>query len=158
MPVAAVEQLLDPLELLRAHRVGDVGLVHDHALHRNQAIVEIGARRVIGAARGDQVDRLATGRARTHPLEEVAWLTANEMDVRQEQVLVQPTADQRLGGAGAVEQLFPFGDLPGLGRAWLDRLVFDRRTGSSQRCIVWYSVSVRPVTANGMPSFGWAPA
>ncbi|MCY1428064.1 hypothetical protein D9M71_439350 [compost metagenome] len=129
MPVASVEQLLHPLELLRPHRVGDVRLVHDHALDRDQAVIEVGARRVVGAARGDQVDRLAAGRARTHPLEEVALLATDAVDMCQEQMLVQPTADQRLGGARAVEQFFPLGDLPGFGRARLDRLVLHRRTG-----------------------------
>ncbi len=129
MPVAGVEQLLDPLELLRPHRIGDVRLVHDHALHRDQPVVEVGARRVVGAARGDQVDRLTARCTRTHPLEEVALLATNEIDVRQEQVLVQPAADQRLGGTRAVEQLFPVGNLLGFGRAWLDRLVLDGCTG-----------------------------
>src|SRR5690606_33700978 len=68
VPVPRIEQLLHALELLRPHRVGDVGLVHDHALHRGQAIIEVGTGRVIGATRGNDVDRLAAGRARTHPL------------------------------------------------------------------------------------------
>ncbi|MNC24449.1 hypothetical protein D3C75_725040 [compost metagenome] len=121
--------MLDPLELLRPHRVGDVRLVHDHALHRDQPVVEVGARRVVGAARGDQVDRLAAGRARAHPLEEVPALTAHKMDVGQEQMLIEPAADQGLGRTRAVEQRFPVGDLRSLGGAWPDRLVLHRGTG-----------------------------
>ena len=62
-PVAGVEQLAHPLQLLRAERIGDMGLVHDDALDRPQPVVHLGARVVIGPARGNRVDRLAAGRA-----------------------------------------------------------------------------------------------
>ena len=96
MPVAAVEQLLDPLELLLAHRVSDVGFVHDHALYRHQPVIERGARIIIWTAGSDQINRLTARRARTHPLEEMPRHAVVKIRMGKEQVFEQPAPDQRL--------------------------------------------------------------
>ena len=127
VPVAAVEQLFDTFELLRPHRVGDVGLVYDDALYGHQPVVEVGARRIVGPTRGNQVNGLATGCTGTYPLEEVPRLPANKVNVCQKQVFIQPTAYQRFGRTRAVEQRFPFLDLCRLLGAGLDRVVLNWR-------------------------------
>ena len=101
LPVAAVEQAFDPRHLRRAQRIGDVGLVHDHALHRPQAVIHLSARIVIRATGVDQVDRLAGRRARTHPLEEMPRLAVLEIDVREKPVLEQPAPHQAFAGRPA---------------------------------------------------------
>ncbi|MCY1418949.1 hypothetical protein D9M71_345230 [compost metagenome] len=128
VPVAAEEQLPGAFELRLAERIGDVGLVHDHALDRPQAVIEGAARVVVGPARGDGIDRLAAGRARAHQLEEVPRLSPfGEVQVRQEQVLVQPARHQPLAGARPVEEGFPLGDLQRLRHTRLQRLLVHRR-------------------------------
>ena len=125
MPVAAVEQLLDPRQLMRPHRVGDMGLVHDHALHRLQAIVKRRARVIVGATGGDQVDRLPAGRARAHPLEIMPRHTVVKIGMGKKQMLVQPARHQCFGGTRTVEQLFPLGNLRSLDRCGLDGLLIN---------------------------------
>ena len=127
MPVTAVEQLLDPRQFVRPHRVGDVGFMHDHALHWLQAIVKRRARVIVGAARGNQVDRLAAGRARTHPLEIMPRHTVVKIGMGEEQVLVQPARHQGFGGTRAVEQFLPLGNLRGLDRSGLDGVLINFR-------------------------------
>ena len=46
-PVATVEQVFDPCQLVCAHRVGDVGFVHDHPLNGDQPVIEVAARRIV---------------------------------------------------------------------------------------------------------------
>ncbi|MNO85176.1 hypothetical protein D3C76_765410 [compost metagenome] len=128
LPRAAKEQLAGMVQLRRVERIGDVGLVHDHALDRPQAIVEGTAGIVVRPARGDGIDRLAAGRARAHQLEEVPRLSPfGEVQVRQEQVLVQPARHQPLAGARPVEEGFPLGDLQRLRGTRLQRLLVHRR-------------------------------
>ncbi|MCY1529465.1 hypothetical protein D9M68_646120 [compost metagenome] len=103
-----------------------MGLVHDHALDGPEAVVEGVARILVGTARGDGVDRLAAGRARSHQLEEVPRLAALEIKVRKEQVLEQPAPHQRLTGARRIEQVFPRGHLARLGGAGLHSPLLDR--------------------------------
>ncbi|MNQ72754.1 hypothetical protein D3C85_874660 [compost metagenome] len=127
-PVAGEEQRPDPRHFRRAEGISDVGLVHDHALDGPEAVIEGVARVVVGPAGGDGVDGLAAGRARAHHLEEMAGLAIPlEIQMREEQVLEQPAPDQRLAGAGRVQQRFPLGHLAGFGGAGLHGLLLDLR-------------------------------
>ncbi|MNQ79022.1 hypothetical protein D3C85_939510 [compost metagenome] len=128
LPVAAIEQALDPSHSRRAQWVGDVGLVHDHPLHRPQAVIHLGTRIVVGAAAVDQVDGLAGRRTRTYPLEEMPLLALLEIQVREEQVLEQPARHQAFAGTRGVEQVFPLHDLQGFPRAGRQPLFIDGRT------------------------------
>ncbi|SVJ63258.1 Uncharacterised protein [Klebsiella pneumoniae] len=127
VPLGAEEQLLDAFQLLRRQRIGDVRLVYDHALDRPEAVIEAVARIVVGTPGRDRVDRLAAGRARTHQLEEVAGRALlREIQVRQEQVLVEPARDQALLGPRLVEETLPAGHLARLGGGRPQRLLVDR--------------------------------
>lgn len=102
-------------------------LVYDHALDRPEAVIEAVARIVVGTPGRDRVDRLAAGRARTHQLEEVAGRALlREIQVRQEQVLVEPARDQALLGPRLVEETLPAGHLARLGGGRPQRLLVDR--------------------------------
>ncbi|MCY1408466.1 hypothetical protein D9M71_237860 [compost metagenome] len=129
MPVTAIEQLLHALELARPHGIGDVRLVHDHALHRYQPVIKGRTRLIVGPAAGDQVDRLAAGRARTYPLEEMPRLAAAKINVGQKQVFVEPTPHQRLGSTRTVEQGFPVGNLRSFFGAGHDGVLLHRCPG-----------------------------
>ena len=129
LPVGGVEQCLDPRHLRRAEGVSDVGFMHDHALHRPQAVVHLGAGVVVGATGGDQVNRLATGRTRTHPLEVMPRLAVLEIDMRQEQMLEQPARHQAFPGARLVEQVFPLLHLQRFPGARRQALLVNRRAG-----------------------------
>ncbi|MNE26059.1 hypothetical protein D3C80_1194100 [compost metagenome] len=104
-----------------------MGLVHDHALYRPQAIVKLRARIIIRATGVDQVDRLAGRGARTHPLEEMPRLTVLEVEMGQEPVLVQPAPHQAFPGSRRIEQVFPLHHLQGFPGAGRQRLLIDRR-------------------------------
>ncbi len=75
--------------------------------HGHQAVAE----RCPGhhwAPRGDDVHRLAPGRARTHQLEEMARLAARaKSSVSEEQVLVQPARHQRSRAPGRIREAPP---------------------------------------------------
>ncbi|MNK86742.1 hypothetical protein D3C87_1066600 [compost metagenome] len=129
LPVAAVEQALDPRQLRRTQRIGDVGLVHDHTLHRPQAIVKLRARIIVRATGVDQVNRLAGRGARTHPLEEMPRLAILEVEMGEKPVLVQPAPHQTFPGARRIEQVFPLHHLQGFPGAGRQRLLIDRRAG-----------------------------
>ncbi|MNP12776.1 hypothetical protein D3C76_1050270 [compost metagenome] len=105
-------------------------LVHDHALHRPQAVIHLGAGVVVRPTGIDQVDGLAGGRARTHPLEEMPRLAILEINVREKPVLEQPTPYQALPCARCIEQVFPLHHLQRFFRARHQGLFIDRRTGS----------------------------
>ena len=127
VPVLGEEQRLHPRQPGRAERIGEVRLVHDHVRHRAQAVIDVGARIVVGAARGDRIDRLPARRARTHQRVEMPRFAALEIQMRKEQVLVQPAADQLFAQAVAVEEAFPVGDLRAFGCAGLQGPAVQRR-------------------------------
>ncbi|MNF84617.1 hypothetical protein D3C84_669870 [compost metagenome] len=129
LPVTAVEQALDPGHLRRAQRVGNVGLMNDHPLHRPQTVVKLAARIIVRASGLDHVNRLPGRRARSHPLKEMPRLAVLEIDVREKPVLVQPAPYQALPGTRRVEQVFPLHHLQRLFRARHEALLIDRRTG-----------------------------
>ena len=88
MPITAVKQLFDPLQLALTHRIGDVGFVHNHTLYGHQAVVKRSARVIIGTTCRNQINRLATGRTGTYPLEVMARHTVVKISMGEKQVLV----------------------------------------------------------------------
>ncbi len=119
--VTAEEQRTDPRQLRSAEWIGDMSLVHDHVGNRSQAIAEPGTRIIVRPSRRNGVDRLATGRARTHQLVETTASLPFEVQMRDEKVLIQPAANQIAACTGSVEQAFPLVDLHGLGCRRLGR-------------------------------------
>ena len=103
-----------------------MGLVHDHALDRPQAIIEGRAWIVVGAAGGDRIDRLTTGRARTHHLEEMTLIPALDIQVREEQVLVDPARHQVLARTRCIEETLPRLHLAEFGSRWRNGLLLYR--------------------------------
>ncbi|MNV47921.1 hypothetical protein D3C71_1398050 [compost metagenome] len=103
-----------------------MGLVHDHALHRPQAVVELRARIIVGAPGIDQVNRLAGRRTRTHPLEEMPGFTLLEVKMGEEPVFIQPAPHQALPGARRIEQVFPLDHLLRFLRTRGQGLLIDR--------------------------------
>jgi hypothetical protein len=60
--------------------------------------------------------------------------------------------------ARGVEQVFPLHDLQRFFGARRQALLVDRRTGRQPALQGLVLLIGQPVTASGMPSFGWAPA